>query len=74
MPPETVIAYLHFLLQAVSLYVQTRRDPPGIVLRRFTYLYFTEITSDVHGDKPPPILKRPENRCDGRYISTYIIN
>ena len=57
MPPETVIAYLHFLLQAASLYVQTRRDPPGIVLRRFTYL--SEMTSDVHGDKPPLILKRP---------------
>ena len=31
-------SFLHFLLQAISLYVQTRRDPPGIVLRRFTYL------------------------------------
>jgi len=28
MPPVTVLAYLQFLMLAVSLYVHTRRDPP----------------------------------------------
>ena len=35
MPPVTEIAILQSLVQAVSLYVHTRGDPPGIVLRYY---------------------------------------
>ena len=58
MPPVTVIAYLHSYCLAFTLYVHTRWDPPGIVLRRITYVLSLYLLGRSWW-KTPHILKRP---------------
>ena len=59
MPPVTVLAILQSLMLAVSLYVHTRRDPPGIVLRY--YILIISYASGRSWRETPHILKRPTN-------------